>query len=158
MKFLQSLFDNSLDSEESEDSGPETEKVFHFKKETTEEMTKKTARVRFTSGREEEITHHKYDQNGERRTYYVIINYKPRLMSTYSSYRPKMSYSYEEVKEVSMRNVETVEIIEEKTETFTGTLDKEYVAEECYSKKKKYLRDHEDTEVIEREVDDGIAG
>lgn len=160
MGLLSKLLGNPSDDteeveEEVEEDEPETEEYFHLVTDVEKEIPKKTAKVRFTSGREEEITYHKYDQSGERRKYKLVESHEPWFKYTGWTYKETVHFTYEQVKEISMRNVETIDIIEEESETFEGTLEREKKVGNCSGSKRQYLDAHEDAERIEKEVNDG---
>lgn len=150
------LLKEILGVEETEKSSGESDKKKVAKVQHTfkDEMPLYEATVTFSSGRDKTFTYHGYNENGENRSYHVNVNPKVMIEGIYCPHF-NINYDYEEVVEVSMFNVESVNVNEVGVDTFSAELDEEYMMENQTEKRWEMLLDHPHVQVYEKEVNDG---
>lgn len=147
------------EEEQEEEEEPETQTWVELEKELTGTKVRRRAELQFVSGRTETIEYHDYTQHGDQRVYREVVGAEGGLDRTFtSSYYSTLNFNHEEVKEVTMSNIETVEVTEMGEEEFTGEIvvDRE-VHETVHSGFIDYVESHDEGKVYEKEVDDGSS-
>lgn len=146
------------EDDEEEEPEPETKLWGRIETDVTRTNAKRKAEIRFNSGRTETVEYHGHYQEGDKRVYQLVEEYQAELNRTYNGYNAVINYHYKPVKEVYMANVESIDIVEEKEETFTAPIEFDDCIEHRRTNAlKNYLEGHEDGELYEKEVDDESA-
>lgn len=141
------------EEEEGEDSN--IKPFYRLETEVESEITRKTAKVVFASGKEETIEYHTFNQEYGIRKYKIMTDYDVGFqMIHFRKTALGFDYQYEQVKEVVMENVETVEVISEVTESFSEEFESEERIDFC-SKRKSNAYERNGAETLLKEVNNG---